>query len=113
MKPLLLSLLLVVACRDDASPSGGPVASAADLHGTFVHDGECAGSPENPGCDSTLELGAGGRGSFIGDDIIEPITWRLDGQVVEVSFEVRAMTFDVVDSDQLVERAAGTVWRRR
>ncbi len=94
---LLLSSLNLAACHS-STPAGTSTATqpaAFQPAGSYSTGGGCAaGTPENPTCTQQLELAVDGTGSFIGDDIVEQLTWSVDGDRVVVklasrSFELR------------------------
>jgi len=58
-----------------------------------------------------LTLNADGKGEFIGDDIVEPISWLEDADRVVVKFPDHAFQLHVNEDGNLVE-AGGTLWTR-
>src|SRR6185503_5498322 len=107
---LLGSLLALSACRSAPAPTTKPpTTSVAGIDGTYKSGGDCAqGSPENPTCIQTLELAAGGKGSFIGDDIVEAATWKQDGDKITVALTGRTLELQTKPDGSLVD-AQGTV----
>ncbi|HEY5925719.1 MAG TPA: hypothetical protein VIV11_28730 [Kofleriaceae bacterium] len=110
---VLGSLLAVSACRSAPAPTTKPAPTViAAPDGTYKSGGSCAqGTPENPTCLQTLELAAGGKGSFIGDDIVEPATWTQAGDKITVAIGGRTMELQAKADGTLVD-ANGTVWKR-
>jgi hypothetical protein len=111
---LLVALLAFGACHSKPAPiKPAPIMTVAGLAGTYRGGGDCAsGSPENPTCTMTLELGADGRGSFIGDDIVEAATWKQDGDRITVALTGRTMDLKANADGTLVD-AHGLVWSRK
>jgi hypothetical protein len=109
---LLSSLLAASACRSAPSSTTRPAAAFITVDGTYQTGGDCAhGSPENPTCIQTLELSAGGKGSFVGDDIVEPATWQRTADTITVAVSGRTMTLRAQPDGTLVD-GYGSVWRR-
>ena len=108
---IFIPLLALSACRSAPAPKPAPTPVVA-VSGEYRTGGSCAhGSPENPTCIRTLTLGEGGKGSYIGDDIVEPATWQQDGKRITVVVGPTTFQFTRNDDGTLVD-TGGAVWKR-
>jgi hypothetical protein len=111
---ILVSCLALGACRSNppaAKPT--PTVTSAGVAGEYRTGGDCAhGTPENPTCTSKLELAPDGKGSFIGDDIVEAATWQQTGDKITVVLSGRSMELAAKPDGTLVDEH-GQVWSRK
>lgn len=99
-------VLALAACHSAAKPTPPlpPKVEAKVTVGTYFSGGTCEhGTPENPTCMQTLELSAGGKGSFIGDDIVEPATWTQAGEKLTIALANRTLELQAKADGTLVD----------
>ena len=102
----IISLVFLVAACAATTPPHSTV-------GSYKSGGDChTGTPENPTCTSHLSLAADGTGEFIGDDIVERVTWKRSGDDVDVMIGTRTLKLRVADDGTLVD-ANGITWARQ
>lgn len=101
---------LDAAVDDTVERSEGP---APGVLGSYVQDGGCEGHPEGASCRTTLILRSGGEGTFIGDNLVEEITWFPGDESFEAELPWGATRFEVFDEGwTLIDDRYGLDWYR-
>jgi hypothetical protein len=110
----VLALALCAACVVDPAVDDSVVREGSTplMSGTYVHDGDCQGQPEDS-CRSVLRLDPDGRGELLGDGVAQRITWTSDNGWALADLPWGATRFEAVDDGWiLIDDRYGFEWYR-